>query len=88
MESRKMYAVVKETHADFNTTNSVVGVTDDINKARLAFRKEVDCEKEQQKKFGYSYDTVDEDERQYTAYNEGYEASDSVHIFIEETVEL
>lgn len=84
----KKYVVVKITHNDFNCECFILGVSSDIEVAKSAFRSAVVTEKENQEKFGYQYDTEDETETSYSAYNEGYEATDSISIYVQETHEI
>ena len=85
MEEKKMFAIIKNCNYDFNIDIKVCAVTDDEDTAKTIFEKEVESEKEEQVKGGIVYDTEDKGETSYEAYNEGYEATDGVRIFIAET---
>lgn len=79
---RDVYAVVKHTRADFCGETNVISVASTMELAKQSFDNAVKREKAQQEKFGYSYNTVEEDDTSYTAFDEGYEATDSVTITI------
>lgn len=84
----KMFAVVKLCNYDFNHDIKVCGVTPDKETARIILLNEVKKEKDEQAKGFIHYDTESqppETPDSYEAYNEGYEATDGVHIFITET---
>lgn len=83
-----MYVIIKQEHHDFNSTTEVKGVTASRTKALEKFKELVEAEKELQKKFNIKYDTIEEEEDSYEAYNEGYEVTDSVSFFIDETEEI
>jgi len=85
METKKEYVLIKVEKCDFNETIYVLGVSDDREAAVQAWNDAVFCEKDNQSKFGIMYDTVDESEGEYQAFNEGYEATDSIRIFIAES---
>lgn len=81
----KMFAVVKLCNYDFNHDIKVCGVTPDKETARIILLNEVENEKDEQAKGDIHYDTENQTSDSYEAYNEGYESTDSVHIFITET---
>lgn len=83
-----MYVIIKHEHHDFNSTTEVKGVTASRTKALEKFKELVEAEKELQKKFNIKYDTINEEEDSYEAYNEGYESTDSISFFIDETEEI
>lgn len=83
-----MYVIIKQEHHDFNSTTEIKGVTASRTKALEKFKELVEAEKELQKKFNIKYDTIEEEEDSYEAYNEGYEATDSISFFIDETEEI
>lgn len=85
MEENKMYVIIKNCNYDFNIEIKVCASTFDYEKAKEIFEKEVEKEKEEQVKGSIVYDTEDKGETSYEAYNEGYEATDGVRIFIAET---
>ena len=85
MEEKKMFSIIKNCNYDFNIDIKVCAVTDDEDTAKIIFENEVENEKEEQEKGDIVYDTEDKSETSYEAYNEGYEATDSVRIFIAET---
>lgn len=81
----KMFAVVKLCNYDFNHDIKVCGVTPNKETARIVLLNEVEKEKDEQAKGFIHYDTENQTPDSYEAYNEGYEATDGVHIFITET---
>lgn len=81
----KMFAVVKLCNYDFNHDIKICAVTPDKATARIILLNEVENEKDEQAKGDIHYDTENQTPDSYEAYNEGYEATDSVHIFITET---
>lgn len=83
-----MYVIIKQEHHDFNSSTEVKGVTASKTKAQEKLKELVEAEKELQKKFNIKYDTIEEDEDSYEAYNEGYEVTDSVAYFIDEAEEI
>lgn len=85
VEPQKMLAVVKLCLYDFNHDVKVCAVTPNKDMARTILLKEVEKEKDEQVKGYIHYDTENQTPDSYEAYNEGYEATDSVHIFITET---
>jgi len=85
MQEKKMFAIIKNTNYDFNIEIKVCATTSDKETAKIIFENEVEKEKEVQEKGDIVYDTENRTETSYEAYNEGYEATDSVHIFIAET---
>ena len=76
------YAVVKHTRQDFCGETYVLAVASTMELAKQRFDAAVQHEKDQQAKFGYSYNTVEESDTTYLTFDEGYEATDSVAIFI------
>lgn len=84
-EPKKMFAIVKLCCYDFNHDIKVCAVTKDKDTARIILLNEVEKEKDEQRKGDIHYDTENQTPDSYEAYNEGYEATDSVHIFISET---
>ena len=80
----KKYVIIKNCNYDFNIVINVVCVTDSMDKAKEVLQKEIVKEKEEQKVGSINYDTEEVSETSYTAYNEGYEATDGVRIFISE----
>lgn len=80
-----MYVIVKNCNYDFNTEIEVIATTFDKETAKTIFQKAVETEKEVQQKGSISYDTEECTEKTYSAYNDGYEATDHVNIFIAET---
>lgn len=81
----KMFAVVKLCNYDFNNDIKVCGVTPDKKTARIILLNEVENEKDEQAKGDIHYDTENQTSDCYEAYNEGYESTDGVRIFIAET---
>lgn len=79
-----MFAIIKNCNYDFNIEITIVAITNNIDKAKECFKKEVEKEVEIQQQNGIKYDTVEDDEKSYCAYNEGYEATDGVRIYIDE----
>ena len=84
-EPQKMLAVVKLCLYDFNHDIKICAVTADKATARIILQNEIENEKDEQAKGDIHYDTENQTPDSYEAYNEGYEATDSVHIFITET---
>ena len=84
-ETIKMFAIVKLCNYDFNHDIKVCAVTPDKATARIILLNEIENEKDEQIKGDIHYDTENQTPDSYEAYNEGYEATDSVHIFITET---
>lgn len=78
------YAIVKHTRQDFCGATQILAIASDYETAKRRFDEAVAFEKKQQEKFGYSYDTVEESETLYEAYDDGYEATDSISIIISE----
>lgn len=76
------YAIVKHTRVDFCGETSIIAIASNYEAAKTRFDKAVADEKARQVKFGYSYDTVEESETLYEAFDEGYEATDSISIII------
>lgn len=85
VEPQKMLAVVKLCLYDFNHDIKICAVTADKATARIILQNEIENEKDEQAKGDIHYDTENQTPDSYEAYNEGYEATDSVHIFITET---
>lgn len=85
MEEKKMFAIIKNCNYDFNIDIKVCATTFDKETAKIIFENEVENEKEEQAKGDIVYDTEKQTETSYEAYNEGYEATDGVRIFIAET---
>jgi len=85
MEEKKMFAIIKNCNYDFNIDIKVCATTFDKKTAKIIFENEVENEKEEQAKGDIVYDTENKSETSYEAYNEGYEATDGVRIFIAET---
>lgn len=85
VEPKKMLAVVKLCLYDFNHDIKICAVTADKATARIILQNEIENEKDEQAKGDIHYDTENQTPDSYEAYNEGYEATDSVHIFITET---
>lgn len=85
MEEKKMFAIIKNCNYDFNIDIKVCATTFDKETAKIIFENEVEKEKEEQAKGDIVYDTENKNETSYEAYNEGYEATDGVRIFIAET---
>lgn len=85
MEEKKMFAIIKNCNYDFNIDIKVCATTSDKETAKIIFDNEVENEKEEQAKGGIVYDAENKTETSYEAYNEGYEATDGVRIFIAET---
>lgn len=85
VEPKKMLAVVKLCLYDFNHDIKICAVTSDKATARIILQNEIENEKDEQAKGDIHYDTENQTPDSYEAYNEGYEATDSVHIFITET---
>lgn len=84
MEEKKMFAIIKNCNYDFNIEITICAVTDNEDTAKVIFQNEVENEKDQQAKSGIVYDTEEQNETSYSAYNMGYEATDSVHIYIKD----
>lgn len=82
---KKMYAIIKNCNYDFNIDIKVCATTSDKETAKIIFENEVEKEKEEQAKGDIVYDTESQTETSYEAYNDGYEATDGVRIFIAET---
>lgn len=82
---KKMFAIVKNCNYDFNIEIKVCAVTDNEDNAKIIFENEVENEKDMQVKGDINYDTENRTETYYEAYNEGYEATDGVRIFIQES---
>lgn len=85
METKKMFAVIKNCNYDFNIEIKVCAVTDNEETAKVIFENEVENEKDEQVKGDIVYDTENRTETSYEAYNEGYETMDGVRIYIQET---
>ena len=81
-EPHEYYAIVKHTRVDFCGETSIVAIASNYETAKKRFDEAVADEKARQVKFGYSYDTVEESETLYEAFDEGYEATDSISIII------
>lgn len=80
-----VYAVVEHSRVDFCGNTVVIAVCRTEEQAKQRFREAVETEKARQKKFGYSYDTVEESDTTYLAFDEGYEATDSIGFFVTPT---
>ena len=83
-EPKKMYAVIKNCNYDFNIDIDVVAVTDTKEKAKEILKSEIEKEERIQQNDGLEYNTIEKDEDSYEAYDDGYEATDSVRIYITE----
>lgn len=84
-EPKKAFSIVKLCINGFNHDFTVCAVTPNKDMARTILLKEVEKEKDEQEKCHIHYDTENQTPNSYEAYNEGYKAIDSVHIFISET---
>lgn len=84
MEAKKMFVIIKNCNYDFNIEIKTIAVTDNMDKAKEVLQEEIVKEKEEQKVGSLNYDTEEVTETSYAAYNEGYEATDGVRIFISE----
>lgn len=84
MEEKKMFAIIKNCNYDFNIEINTCAITDNEATAKIIFENEVENEKDVQAKSGIVYDTENCTDTYYEAYNDGYEATDGVRIYIQE----
>lgn len=80
----KKYVIIKNCNYDFKIEINVIGVANSMDKAKKVLQLEIEKEKEIEKNNNIKYDTEEVEEDSYSAYNEGYEATDGVRIFIVE----
>lgn len=80
-----MLAIIKFINYDFNHEITVCAVTDNEETAKIILQNEIENEKEIQEKCCIHYDTVEETETSYEAYNMGYKSDVGVHICIADT---
>ena len=80
----KVFAIVKLENYDFNHDIKVCAVTADKPTAGIILENEIENEKDIQVKGDIHYDTENRTNTAYEAYNDGYESTDGVRIFITE----
>ena len=84
-EAKKtMYAVIKNCNYDFEIEINIIAITDSIEKAKEILKVEIEKEEKIQQEDGLEYNTIERDDTSYEAYDDGFEATDSVRIYIDE----
>lgn len=81
----KIQVLLKVEQDDFTTITTVICASTNIDILKQKFRDEVEKEKQFEIEQNLNYDTVNETENSFEAYNQGYMAESSVSIFITET---
>ena len=84
-ETESVYVLVKTIIYDFVIETKVVCVSFDKGEIHQRFLECVKDEKREQERDDISYDTHDESEDYYSAYNMGYAAENSVEIKVYES---
>ena len=78
----KIQVLIKVEEDDFTVSTRVICASHDIDKLEERFRFEVQKEKQFEAENDIEYDTVEETNNCFNAYNEGRQAESSVSIFI------
>lgn len=81
----KINVLLKVEQDDMTVFTTVICASKDLEFLKQKFREEVEKEKQFELEQNLNYDTVNETETSFEAYNEGYMADSSVNIYITET---
>lgn len=84
----KVYVLIKDICVDYDHSIILVAVSENYDKIQDEYSKCLAAEKEEQKEFGLEFDTEEESDKCYYAYNEGYAAENSclIQIFEKELI--